>query len=251
MNGLIGFFDILGYQNFLENNFAIDSAQEVLDIIDGIPPEVISILSDSTSRVKPEYKEYANLLSHLVFSDTIVFTLPFKEDADEDWKMRARLFMIGSAGLLAAMMFKKGLPVRGVVHEGEFLTKNACLAGRAIVESYRLCEALDYSGLTFTQSLSDQIKKSQKIKLFNGFNTYAFEYLTPMKGGIEQKLLNINWISFLGKDINECSKDVDNFVLKSFWAHQKDCPVSVDVKIRNTVKSIRKMIQIRSAASIK
>jgi hypothetical protein len=33
MNGLIAFFDILGYQSFLENNSAIESAEKVLELI--------------------------------------------------------------------------------------------------------------------------------------------------------------------------------------------------------------------------
>ena len=43
-------------------------------------------------------------------------------------------------------------------------------------------------------------------------------------------------------EVDKCRQDVEKFVLESLWAHQKDCPITVDSKIRNTVKVIRKML---------
>jgi hypothetical protein len=41
MNGLIAFFDILGYQSFLENNnSATESAEKVLTIVTGLPKQI-------------------------------------------------------------------------------------------------------------------------------------------------------------------------------------------------------------------
>ena len=40
MNGLIAFFDILGYQSFLENNSAEQSALKVFDFITESPSKV-------------------------------------------------------------------------------------------------------------------------------------------------------------------------------------------------------------------
>jgi hypothetical protein len=45
MNGLIAFFDILGYQSFLENNSATQSAEKVLKLITEIPEQTKSEVS--------------------------------------------------------------------------------------------------------------------------------------------------------------------------------------------------------------
>ena len=236
MNGLIGFFDILGYQNFLNNNSAIDSALEVLDIITGIPVEVKAFMTSQADT--EDEKEVSDALKHLVFSDTIVLTLAYPDEADEAWKSNAHTFMSISSVILAAEMFKKGLPIRGVIHEGDFITKETCLAGKGIVEAYKLCESLDFSGVIF----SEKLVTKRNLKHDNN-GIYLFTYLTPRSDGSESKLLNGNWINFLGENhVSQCRKDVEKFVLESFWAHQKDCSINVDSKVRNTVKIIRKML---------
>ena len=79
MKGFIVFFDILGYQNFLENNSATESALEVLKIITGIPVEVKEFTARVAGTTRPADKSLSNALTHLVFSDTIVFTLAYPE----------------------------------------------------------------------------------------------------------------------------------------------------------------------------
>lgn len=238
MKGLIGFFDILGYQNFLENNSATDSALEVLDIITGIPVEVRNFTASVVESKRPEDKEYCDALTHLVFSDTIVFTLVYPDNVGDDWKFNAQSFMSVSSSVLAAEMFKKGLPIRGVIHEGDFLVKETCLAGKGIVEAYQLCESLDFSGVVYTPSLRDGMELKS-----NNDGRFTFTYLAPQKGGGEVKLLHANWLLFLGNEgLAQCSEDVEKYVLESFWAHQKDCSNKVDSKVRNTVKVIRKML---------
>jgi len=80
-----------------------------------------------------------------------------------------------------------------------------------------------------------EILKTDRVAI-----TFLYEYLTPLKNNDEQKLLNVNWIYYVDNP-----HEVENFVLNSFWQRNKNCPISVDVEIHNTVKSIRKMLQIR------
>lgn len=251
MPGLIGFFDILGYQSFLDNNSnsEIETARNVLKIITELPDEVKKTLNTIASKSE-ETKKYAVIfndhLKKLVFSDTIVFTLEYEKNDDENTKRIARKCMLLAGASLAKKMFYSGLPLRGVIHEGEFIVEKNCFAGKAVVESYRLCEELDFSGLVCTDDLKKNIDAS-----YEPIPKFLFEYLTPFKNEKEKKLLNINWIYFIA-DTDEFKNgfrnDVDNRVLRSFWAHGKDCPISVDGKIRNTTKSLRKMIQIVESA---
>ncbi|MDD4906304.1 MAG: hypothetical protein PHD39_09135 [Methylobacter tundripaludum] len=245
MKGLIGFFDILGYKNFLENNSATESALEVLKIITDIPKE-IKLISQEVVKTTPNAKDLDDRLKHLVFSDTIVFTLDYPENVDAEWIDGARNFMAAASATLTAKMFKNGLPVRGVIHEGDFIIKDMCFAGKGIVEAYQLCEALNFSGLVYSPSLGNKILGTEEGKNFNNDYWTTFTYLTPMKDGNEIKLLNSNWVYILkGLEENgflEFQKDIEGFVLKTFWAHNKDCSNSVDIKIKNTVKIIRKMM---------
>ena len=257
MYGLIGFFDILGYQNLLENNLVSELVEEILETINTMPEEVIKIFIEEREGASERQilgKEMGLALKHLVFSDTIVFTLayPGPDESNKEWNRLARKFMSINSSSLTARMFRSGLPTRGVLHEGDFVTKGMCIAGKGMVEAYQLCESLNLSGIVCTQFLGNKIIEDQTIKKINNDSFYNFTYLTPKKDGSEIKLLHGNWVQFLGIDaLLECQNDVESFVLKSFWAHQKDCATSVDIKVRNTTKVVRKMLHnIRLDASI-
>lgn len=243
MKGLVGFFDILGYQSFLENNSASETALDVLRIINEIPQAAKEITDEGTKHL-PRYPEIGGLLRHLVFSDTIVFTLEYPKEADDDWIYSARGYISLCSANLASRMFASGLPIRGVLHEGDFITRDYCLAGRAIVEAYQLCGQLDFASLVFTKVLGNKIIASKIDGAIHNDSDFIFNYLAPMKNNCEMKLAHINWLKFLGNsDKKKLEADAENFVLSSFWAHQKDCPKSVDQKIHNTVRVMRKMLQ--------
>jgi hypothetical protein len=50
--------------------------------------------------------------------------------------------------------------MRGAIVEGEFHVKEMCFAGRAIVDAYKLCESLDFSGLVCESQLATRLPKS-------------------------------------------------------------------------------------------
>ncbi len=266
MKGLIGFFDILGYQNFLKNNSAEQSINKVFDIITSMP-KIISDYSENWSKSIENHeifskfsKKYANEFSltrkHLVFSDTIVFTLPLPSFHFPRYNFE--IFMLGMfhmkmcSSLLINEMHNHGLPIRGVLHEGDFFLKDSCLAGSGIVEAYQLCELLNFSGLVCSKTLSDTFiqRCNSETTLINnnGDSLFAFSYPAPLKNGGDLNLVHVNWMEvILGIKENihyfdNCRDDVENYVLKSFWDHQKECPSSVDLKVHNTAKLIRKML---------
>lgn len=172
--------------------------------------------------------------------------LPYPDGADDKWRRNAINYISLLTGYLKCTMFIEGLPLRCVIHEGDFITKDTCLAGMAIVEAYRIAESLDLSALVYSPSLGRSMLKT----LFTNretkkdiINKYFPEYLTPMKNSTETKLIHYNWIEFMDKIFkDECEKDVERFVLKSFWAHEKDCSISVDKKVKATSKLIRKLL---------
>ena len=131
-----------------------------------------------------------------MFSDTIVFTLPYPDSSDEKWRKRARQSVSLVSGKLTEEMFNKGLPLRGALHEGEFITKESCIAGSGIVEAYTLCHSLDYAGLACTELFGEMVTNERK----SSEESYFFDYLTPITDGTEKKLFNtIGFVSYLRK----------------------------------------------------
>jgi len=75
---------------------------------------------------------YVKCQQTLVFSDTIVITIPFNEGDNILEEITISTIMILAASKLTAQMFMIGLLMRGVIHEGEFITQHNCFAGKAI-----------------------------------------------------------------------------------------------------------------------
>jgi hypothetical protein len=171
MNGLIAFFDILGYQSFLENNrnikpqnSAINTAERVLQLITDIPNQVrneMTTMWSEHAKKRPEVipKEVPEALTHLIFSDTIVLSIEYPKDSKDEWKNAALLNLVCSSTKLCKSMFYQGLPLRGAIVEGEFIVKNSCFAGQAIIDAYKLSSCLNLSGVALDKHLFEKFSK--------------------------------------------------------------------------------------------
>jgi hypothetical protein len=241
MNGLIAYFDILGYQSFLQNNSASATAETVLELITHLPQQVKGVVSKSYQELesnKEVAKQISDSVRHLIFSDTILLSIEYPANVSNPWKNDALLLLSAMANLLCANMFEKGLPLRGAIVEGEFITKEYCFAGKAIVDAYNISQTLDLSGIVFDTRLSARIR--------NLFSTtvrpqYMVHYLTPLKGLKEEKKFHTNWLlCYTNEEKQIILSDIEQFVLRSFWAHNKDCPQHVESKVANTSKLIRR-----------
>jgi hypothetical protein len=239
MKGLITFIDILGYQSFLENNSATDSALNVLRLVTNLPETVGARNQANWRKFWENKKQTPKLMAieieHLIFSDTIVLLYRYPSD---DFVLDSSTFAYFSVQTIELMadLFTNGLPSRGVMHEGEFIIEGMCFAGRGIVEAYRACSELDFSGAVLTEHLAGWLSQQNELHVEHVF----VDYLAPLKNG-ESKKKCLNWYHRLNpRDQERCDKDVIQFVSESFWAHRKDLPTSTDSKIRNTCKLIRK-----------
>lgn len=244
MNGLIAFFDILGYQSFLENNnSATATAEKVLKIITDTPEQVrTSVLKSILSRIGGlpgiPIKEVESSLNHLVFSDTIVLSIEYPENASADWIKTALNYFVAVSAELYLEMFKEGLPMRGAIVEGNFLVRQHCFAGQAIVDAYKLCASLDFSGIVIHPKMNTRL---QEIYAGWPINLFFVDYLSPMNNSSEAKLLHINWPDSMSKEeLLALRQDVESFVFRSFWSHNKDISRSANSKAENTIKLIRR-----------
>lgn len=229
--GLVGYFDILGYQNLLEKNEPEDIAKSVLSLFTKIDTKVIKDLalrfSGALSELKTEEIEQAlkESMKWLIFSDTVLLTMPVEDLCSESW-----LIFLSACLQLKKKMFQAGLPLRGVITYGKFYIEDTCFAGKTIVEAYQLCNKLDIAACVFTknaQELVDRIDKdNSKYKLFNNF---IYRYLIPTKDGDEYYYT----LAAQTYDINH-DRNIREQVLSSFWAHNKDIPISTQKLVSNT-----------------
>ena len=75
-SGIIGFFDILGYQSFMENNenVAGATAEKVLNFMVNLENNIPERILLNISRNYKVVKKLLNEIKFLVFSDTILLT---------------------------------------------------------------------------------------------------------------------------------------------------------------------------------
>lgn len=249
MNGLIAFFDILGYQSFLENNSApensaSETAEKVLAIITDLPKQTKLEVLDREKSLHEKIpiipsKQVANAVRHLIFSDTIVLSIKFPPNPSEVWKKTAFNYLINISGVLCHAMFKEGLPLRGAITRGDFLRKGNCFAGKAIVDAYKLCNALNLSSVVIDPSLNDELKI-----VFSGWplDLFSVLYLTPQNKLPEKRMYHVNWLQYISEEKQNLVKsDIEMFVHSSFWKHNKDIPLEVDAKTANTIKFVRRL----------
>ncbi len=242
MAGLIAFFDVLGYQSFLENNSARESALQTLKLIKELPGLVEKQLIEQWMKHEAGRGEMAVEVSKackpLIFSDTIVLSIEYPEHAEEIWKFTALGYLTIYAANLFCGMFASGLPMRGVIGEGEFIFVDACLAGRAVVEAYKLCNSLDLAGLVVQDSFKDRVPK-----LFlppDGPKFFVWHKTPVDHSKNERQFIHLNWLGFFKpEDRQRIQADIETVVFRSFSGHKKDCSLAVNSKIQNTVKLLR------------
>jgi hypothetical protein len=246
MTGLIAYFDILGYQSFLDKNpdSTSETVKKVLELITNIPQKIKDDISKAFIEIEEGDKDaeiVSNSIVPLIFSDTILLSIQYPKNVSVMWKAKALFLLSAMSNYLCGKMFVEGLPLRGVIVEGDFTILKNCLAGEAIVRAYKICQTLDLSGVVIPQNVLDGFSD-----FINQTGAYSFilSYLTPKNKGLkEEPMYHTNWLHFYTSDQQKnISEDIERFVLRSFWAHNKDCSQEVDSKVSNTSKLLRRFV---------
>ena len=241
--GLIGFFDILGYQSLLANNKPEIIAESVLPLLTNLKTTLPDLLKKQVSEAlidfdsegfSPEKIEgylykYVDEVKWLVFSDTILLSMPIESIAKEAFKMG--VFFTASTYLLKAM-FDAGLPLRGAIDFGNYHIESNCFAGQPIVNSYLLSESLELSACILSDNLKEEIRdllREESITNSN-FRHHLLYYLVPTKNG-EKNCYTLSYAPLVIQ-----GGDLRNAVLSSFWKHNKSIPLSIQNKVENTEK---------------
>lgn len=228
--GLIGFFDILGYQNLLERNEPEKIAEDVLPILTNIGKTVTEDLlgiqkKHLTAAQSKPFKKIIETMRWIVFSDTVLLTLPIDETNPRIANLSWGMFIIAVIQLQSGL-FSAGLPVRGAIEYGKFFVKDTCFAGRTIVSAYQLCSQIELSACVFSEGAAIEFCRLRSYDSLYG--TYVVEYLVPMKSG-ERHLLTV-----MAHIYDHNSPNIHAEVMSAFWGNKKDISISARQKAHNT-----------------
>jgi hypothetical protein len=235
-NGIIGFFDILGYQSLLGKNEPEDVAQKILPILTGLNIGTTDVMiefiksSGKNNEVVNLSMQMVRSIQWLVFSDTILIALPVANNSAH--ALVSWMTFLPACIYIQNRMFLAGLPLRGVINYGKFFIKDNFFAGKCIIESYKLCQKLELSACVLTERASNEVDKSSLImKHFkqNFRNVFFYNYQIPIKHGTIQldTLTAHTWTA-------NPPKDFHSMVMDSFGNHNKDIPQAANIKITNT-----------------
>lgn len=228
--GFLGFFDILGYQSLLVNNDPKDIADNVLSELTALESSIKVALKKQFPEFDALHKIYEESLKWLIFSDTILISLDVPSELEEgDLYEHILTFLLASA-ILQQNLLLNGLPLRGCLTFGDYIIKDACFAGKPIIEAYRLSEKLELSACVIAKSASEKFKSIVKDRQAEFL---LVEYLIPLKKSDPKKMLTLNYGAM---EDHENPRDI---VFKAFFAHNKDIPESVQQKMLNTEQHLR------------
>ena len=258
--GFVGWFDILGYEQFLEKN-AKDLAhcvEVIQEVIAKAEREVMGEFKDSIlARVPPEkheekafLHEVQRLTKWVVFADTVVLALPVQ--AEDIWQARFRIatFLHLSKSLFIHFL-GSGLPVRGAISFGTFYMSEhpALFAGEPLVKAHQWADNQAWTGCVLTpgaENIFNQIiaeSDPENRKLLAG---YVMRWITkpilPDFVTAEETMLCLKWPRKIGGFQTEA--ELLALIEKQFSRHGKDAQdetvkAKVKAKIENTIKFAR------------
>ncbi|MHA2366259.1 MAG: hypothetical protein ACXAC7_20050 [Candidatus Hodarchaeales archaeon] len=259
--GLIGFFDILGYQQMLMSNEVEVVAKIIVDVLAKTPKNVVESLSADQGLIVNDnlkafhfqnefyQKVFMEEIDWLLFSDSILVSLPIDLNDDLYFSGLRWVAFLNVCAFLLKQMFDIGLPLRGAVSWGDFFIEENYFAGRPIIESYQTSESLELSGCILANSAEEKYKELLKYtrNYESGrimFKQLCIEHLVPFKREKSDKKCMINWINLPLKFFSDnIPHDVREYVFSSFVAYNKDIPPIVYPKINNTETFIRKILK--------
>lgn len=240
--GIVGFFDILGYQSFLDNNDPAVATNMVLTTFRSVGDRVQEYLVSEIPALE-SYRPIIESVKWLIFSDTVLITSsPLSGENVED-ETRRWLYFILCCCVLQRDLFEFGLPLRGVIAVGDFQVHDTCFAGRPIVDCYRNAKQIELAATVFTKdaaiALDDLQQRLGKDHFGKHINELTMEYLVPLKKGAELRMVALNLFGYGSPGGKKPSADITQMVVESFSAHRKDISSEAIIKMRNTELFIR------------
>ena len=229
--GIVGLFDILGFKNFLQNNDPIYAGRVASECLSNAFSNIRQVNPGilPQDEVRRLYDEVSQSFQWLVFSDTILVTLPLKKGLSGAKLFASWLTYTFASMLLYRYMLDHGLPIRGGVTVGDYLIRQSCFSGRSIVTAYHLGTELDMSAVVLDAAATESLDRGFKATRFTSKHI-VHRYNIPLKGGYYRNGFLLSptpcAVPFIG--------DFTQAIYSSFFMHNKDIDADVQRKIHNT-----------------
>lgn len=236
VHGIIGVFDILGYKQVLRNpvDAVVEIIQRYLQTVAEIPEKTF------LGPIPPgQFAEAMKSMVRVSFSDTILIAMPLAADSKnfvtiEDEALRVRWWVfLNTVRRLILEMFRAGLPLRGMIHIGDYFIETPIFAGKCIVEAYEMAEKQNWTGCYLSkearQSVDQPPFEDQEM-----FNHVLPLYQVPLKNGNVEQFRAINWGFWAPWNFKFVEGDLREAVMESFLKHSKSIEGSTFDKIANT-----------------
>jgi len=244
--GVIGYFDILGFKNYIKNDPDVGS-KNALEVI-------LKVRTEVPKKTKQTFlsNEIFDDVTWTVLSDTIVLSVPYPpkkagEDLEQENNEKAIRWaaLLFSSIVLMDYMFDQGLPIRGAISNGKYFANSNSLAGKSIVEALTLAERLNLSAVAICPEAEKELTGILDLKtlvkeIWHKQPAY-FSYLTPLKDKMD-KLCILNQWALHDKYTNS---DIPQLVAQAFWKHGKDIDMAAFQKYQNTEMLLRYLVAMK------
>lgn len=258
--GFVGYFDILGYTQIMLNNNIHKTAQFVSDILMNIPQDMIDSLRSPYQKVRPlevapesserdEWSQILDKVSWIIFSDSILISLPFDPALPERDLVRLYLAFSTVCASLMNRCFTAGFPLRGAISVGEFFIEDRCFAGRPIINAYYATQQLEFAGCVLDEAANNLISEVRKDLVKQGERNLLVKldqttilYMVPLKENLDERLRTINWVVLDTPGFLQIAGDIREVTTRAFLMHNKIAVPAVQGKINNTEMFIRHVL---------
>lgn len=256
-DGMVAFFDVLGY-GVLASKEGEDVIRNVMDAVKAAEIEAKQVVDDIDKKdegrsflVGSDYAEIkcVNISDSLIFHDR--FPDPeLKASLDEESATipDAMSFyrFLRYCRKVYGVLLEHGLPTRGAISIGTFYWDHAnMLAGRPVIEAYKVSESLSFSGLVITEkSLSEIRRRTQwlfgpKYSHDMSFLKRGIKTFVKGRGGDELKEMDVVMpdMSFLN------SVSIEDYIKMQFCAFGKSVSSPrVQALMKNTVDVLNQYV---------
>lgn len=239
-NGIIALVDILGYSAFMENNDVGENTLKILELVNSLPKteKEFQLESFGDDHDKKTLKAIESI-QFMVFSDSILFSMPFTDSKDNETKT----IDYAIAFICLSSLFKRfmdyGLPIRGAVSCGEFLTLESCFAGKPIIDAYKHGNKLNCAGIVLdVHVLADVVSLVTEDKTRREMLALNILKVKSKKGKTEKYNFVSPFLSYSEEERLKLSdqRELAIYITKSFTAHNKGLTESAKEKLDNTIE---------------
>ena len=223
-SGLVCVFDILDYNNIMENECTVDCAIILEGILIDLPQNTISkylSMYPNIFTMDEMLNFYNDHYRYIMAMDSIIMTFDY-ENLLESEKSKSIILSILIIIHFQFLSFEHGYPMRSCIDFGPFSCYGNIFAGKTIENCSNKSHKLDFSGIIITENANKYFINSNNEYGDKFIEQYIFKYIVQFYNGLEDKKYPIDLyttsfdasvtIIFKEKMINTFEKRYNNII---------------------------------------